>query len=47
MMNRMIKIVAAFGILATVTALGTSIAPSDASARTTKCWKGTGGWYCY
>jgi hypothetical protein len=44
MMNRIFKIVAAFGILAT---LGMSIAPSDASARTTKCWKGTGGWYCY
>ncbi len=44
MINRITKIIVALGLLA---ALGTSMSSIEASAGTTKCWRGTGGWYCY
>ena len=44
MRNRIAKIAAALGILATV---GLTMVSVEANAGTTKCWRGTGGWYCY
>lgn len=44
MIKRITTIVAALGLLA---AMGMSMSSIVANAGTTKCWRGTGGWYCY
>ena len=44
MINRITRMVAALGLLA---AIGMSVSSIEANAGTTKCWRGTGGWYRY
>lgn len=44
MLKRCSKLAAAFGVLA---AVAMTMASFEASAGPTKCWRGTGGWYCY
>ena len=44
MVRNFAKILAAIAVVA---AIGAGFASDPASAGPTKCWRGTGGWYCY
>ena len=45
MFSKLTKIVAALALVGTIGAA--ALATGNAEARTTQCWRCTGGWCCY